>query len=165
MTVPENVDARFELGFLGAVVLWCLYMITDMVTFDDFLAWFLPAITVVGMGAFIAVRCYSLLVAGTVYQPEDDDTKTFDRRATTSGIVVSLSLILGYMLLAWLIGFFFAMPIFLVAFFYVYDLYPPARLAVVTLIVWLGTSFLFGTVFGIPGLDLGPFSALDLGLF
>jgi len=162
-----NVDlSNYVEGlFLAVSSVWALYVIADSLTFEALLPAILPLASVGLLLVFIAIRVYVIVRAGDVYDIAEDDAKTYETGASTRQVLLCLGLIVSYAVLALTIGFFWAMPVFLLGFFIVYDLYSGLRLVTVVLLLWVGTSVLFGVVFNISSVDLGPFSAISFELF
>lgn len=152
--------------FVGAILLWGVYVLAESFTYDNFLAWSFPVMVAVPM----VVLCV-LKIAHNVTSHEVldrfiyHDVSTEDRAGSLSELAIVSAAMAVYIALIITVGFFLAMPVFLFLFFRGFGLYSTPKAVGLTIVVWLSIAFLFGSVFNVSGVFLGPFSEFDVGLF
>lgn len=164
-------DTTVESLFLLSLLVWTGYVISDALAMEEHFARFLPLVVAVPMLAVTAVQFASLLsepladLLSRIRLDETDNIDDADPVSSTRDVAIFVVLTVIYVVLAQVIGYFLAMPIFLFSYFHAYDSFHWKRSLWITVAIWFTVSFVFGTVFAVPGLDFGPFSAVDLDLF
>lgn len=166
-----ELDTVIESLFLLALLIWTAYVLSDAFAMEEHFARFLPLVVAVPMLLVTVIQVLSLLstsLEAVLSRIRLDDTDNIDEADPVSSgrdVSIFIALTLVYVVLAQVVGFFLAMPLFLFTYFHAYDSFHWKRSAAITVAVWFTVSFVFGTVFAVPGLDFGPFSAVDLDLF
>lgn len=167
----SGIDRALETFLLVLVLLWTVYVLVESFGFEQFFAWVLPVLAGIPLLALVLIQLSSLYLDGVqsalrwVRLDESTNIAEADRASSGRDAVVFIAAVLGYVAVAMVAGFFLAIPVFLFGFFYLYDSFDWKRSVLVTVAVWFTTSFVFGTVFAVPGVNFGPFSAFELGLF
>lgn len=166
-----TVDRVLEGSLLGLILIWGVYILVESYTYDAIFAWLFPTLVAIPLVILITIQVISWRSAklqSYLYSIKIDTSININdvaKSADTYYVLIIFITTISYVILATLVGFFYAMPAFLFLFFYLLDCYDLKRSVWITFLIWFTVSFLFGSVFNVPGVDFGPFSRFDLGIF
>jgi len=169
--IHSRNDLILEVILLGLILIWAIYILIKSYNFEPIFAWLFPTIVAVPLVLLIVIELISQpyeRIDSILTRIKIDTTLNIDgvsHRAEPRNVAIFVLTTVGYAIIATFIGFFYAMPIFLIAYLYLLNCYSFRKSILISILVWFCVSFLFGTFFDVPGVDFGPFSNIDLGIF
>lgn len=165
-----DVDRTLEGILLGLILAWGSFVVVESIQYEPFYAWLFPIIVSVPLVLIVVIQLSSWYsdrirqLLNRVKLDQSVNIANVDQPLSvweTSLFIVTTIL---YITVAILVGFFYAMPVYLYTYFRLYDCYTPARAVALTLVIWFVISFLFGTLFSVPSVEFGPFSRIEIGI-